>query len=77
MSSNDEQTFTIQPHPAQTNDPSDPANSGSGSAPTAAQAAAAAVSANNPGPALPANASNLEEPASKEELAARSAELNK
>ncbi|CAD6893084.1 unnamed protein product [Tilletia controversa] len=77
MSSNDEQTFTIQPHPAKTNDPSDPANTGSGAQPSAAQQAAAHVTGNNPGPHIPANVSSLEEPLSKDELAARSAELNK
>ncbi|KAK0530598.1 hypothetical protein OC835_003742 [Tilletia horrida] len=80
-SNNDEQTFSIQPHPATTNDPNDPANnpSASGAHASAAHAAAATVASNNPGPAVPhaSLASKLEEPASKEELAARSAELNK
>ncbi|KAK0552510.1 hypothetical protein OC846_002792 [Tilletia horrida] len=82
MSNNDEQTFTIQPHPAKTNDPSDPANGGAGteSNPTEGfQAAAQTLQGNNPGPAISTNSTTfqLEEPASKEDLAARSAELNK
>ncbi|SPO28704.1 uncharacterized protein UTRI_04582 [Ustilago trichophora] len=64
----EEQSFTIQPHPATTNDPSnDPAlNSGLKEGVFGAQ----------PGPAV-VNASQLEEPLSREELAKRSAELNK
>ncbi|KAL9934516.1 hypothetical protein V8E36_006291 [Tilletia maclaganii] len=79
-SNNDEQTFSIQPHPAKTNDPSDPANGGATTSDlTADQAAAQTVTSNNPGPHVPAQhvADSLEEPLSKQELSARSAELNK
>ncbi|KAJ9473880.1 hypothetical protein PHBOTO_003961 [Pseudozyma hubeiensis] len=65
----EEQSFTIQPHPATTNDPStDPAlNSG---------LKEGVFGGGKPGPAV-VNAENLEEPLSREELAKRSAELNK
>ncbi|WFD32434.1 hypothetical protein MSPP1_003481 [Malassezia sp. CBS 17886] len=72
--SDESNTFKIQPHPATTNDPkTDPAlNQG------------AAQSTGNPTQAAPGiqildskTAANLEKPLSKEEIAKRSAELNK
>ncbi|SNX85285.1 uncharacterized protein MEPE_03994 [Melanopsichium pennsylvanicum] len=64
----EEQSFTIQPHPATTNDPSnDPAlNSG----------LREGAFGGKPGPAV-ANTDQLEQPLSREEIAQRSAELNK
>ncbi|EST06866.1 hypothetical protein PSEUBRA_003660 [Kalmanozyma brasiliensis GHG001] len=62
----EEQSFTIQPHPATTNDPNhDPALGDKQNA-----------FGGKPGPAV-VNTEQLEEPASREELAKRSAELNK
>ncbi|CAO1622390.1 unnamed protein product [Parajaminaea phylloscopi] len=69
-SNNEEQSFTIQPHPATTNDPAnDPAlqgNSGSG---------AAVDPHGKPGPFI-ADASKLGDAKSKDELRAASAKLN-
>ncbi|EPQ31088.1 uncharacterized protein PFL1_01277 [Pseudozyma flocculosa PF-1] len=63
---NEEQSFTIQPHPATTNDPNtDPALKGG-----------QADVFGKPGPQI-FDTSKLEEPLSKDELAKRSAELNK
>ncbi|CEH12859.1 hypothetical protein CBOM_00818 [Ceraceosorus bombacis] len=71
MSSNNneqEQQFSIQPHPATTNDPStDPALNGGASL------------KGEPGPRILSSeeSSKIGEPLSREELAKRSAELNK
>ncbi|PWY99669.1 hypothetical protein BCV70DRAFT_162094 [Testicularia cyperi] len=64
----EEQSFSIQPHPATTNDPNtDPAlNSG----------LKENVFGGKPGPAV-VDASSLPESLSREEVAKRSAELNK
>ncbi|ETS64209.1 hypothetical protein PaG_01448 [Moesziomyces aphidis] len=65
----EEQSFSIQPHPATTNDPNnDPAlNSG---------LKEGVFGGGKPGPAV-VNTEQLEEPLSRDELAKRSAELNK
>ncbi|KAL4400254.1 hypothetical protein ACI68E_003170 [Malassezia pachydermatis] len=65
-------SFSIQPHPAKSNDP----NATTGQAPT--DAASGTVQA-NPGPRIldTQTASQLEKPLSDEELQKRSEELNK
>ncbi|KAG6831563.1 hypothetical protein H0H92_009482 [Tricholoma furcatifolium] len=75
--SESEQTFSIQPHPATTNDPQDlqrkrePGGGLQTSDPLAAY--------RTPGPMIPSSEmqAKLEKPLSKEELQARAAELNK
>ncbi|PWN25223.1 hypothetical protein BDZ90DRAFT_262670 [Jaminaea rosea] len=65
----DEQQFSIQPHPATTNDPStDPALTGKGGQDATGK----------PGPFIPDDemASKLEKPKSSDELKAASAKLN-
>ncbi|KAK7436693.1 hypothetical protein VKT23_018948 [Stygiomarasmius scandens] len=71
-SKGEEPTFSIQPHPAKSNDPADlqPSGPGSGLRNNDAMAAHHAH-----GPQIPNN--QLEQPLSREELRARQAELNK
>ncbi|KAN0065806.1 hypothetical protein ACQY0O_000936 [Thecaphora frezii] len=67
-SKHEEQSFTIQPHPATTNDPK--------AVPAFRSSLGDSVLGGKPGPQI-LDTSKLEEPLSKEELAKRSAELNK
>ncbi|TDL20348.1 hypothetical protein BD410DRAFT_791155 [Rickenella mellea] len=73
---NKEQQFTIQPHPAKTNNPADlePPQLGAGLNNKPEFSAH-----QTPGPYVPsaAIASNIEPPASREEMRARQVELNK
>ncbi|THU85125.1 hypothetical protein K435DRAFT_970834 [Dendrothele bispora CBS 962.96] len=75
-SKGEEPTFSIQPHPAKSNDPADlqPSGPGSGLRNNDAMAAHHAH-----GPQIPSTqtAAGLEQPLSREELRARQAELNK
>ncbi|KAI5118303.1 hypothetical protein M0805_003822 [Coniferiporia weirii] len=75
---NGEQQFSIQPHPAKTNDPADLNGPQSGGGLATARDPASAVH-NTPGPVIP-NAEmqrNIPPPAGRDELNARAAELNK
>ncbi|KAL1943990.1 hypothetical protein VTO73DRAFT_3808 [Trametes versicolor] len=71
----DEQTFSIQPHPAMTNDPRDLQPSLGGGLNTNPEVGA--FHARDPHVPSPQTASNLPPPQSREELRARAAELNK
>ncbi|KAI0087149.1 hypothetical protein BDY19DRAFT_995227 [Irpex rosettiformis] len=75
-SSEGEQQFTIQPHPAKTNDPRDlePPQLGGGLNSNPKQQAF-----NTPGPYIPKQdlLQGVEQPLSRDELKAKSAELNK
>ncbi|KAI0821468.1 hypothetical protein BC629DRAFT_1461213 [Irpex lacteus] len=75
-SSEGEQQFSIQPHPARTNDPRDlePPQVGGGLNSNPEQQAF-----HTPGPYIPKQelTQNLEKPKGRDELRARSAELNK
>ncbi|KAH9965309.1 hypothetical protein BC827DRAFT_1183785 [Russula dissimulans] len=77
MSSSKEQSFSVQPHPAKSNNPSDLAgrpSSGQGSNP---QSEAGIFT--SPGPQILSKdvLDQLEQPETREELRARTAELNK
>lgn len=69
-----EQQFSIQPHPATDNDPNSLTGNNSG-----LLGSQGSHVASQPGPHIMGKevASNLEEPASREELRARAEELNK
>ncbi|KAJ7604650.1 hypothetical protein FB45DRAFT_955549 [Roridomyces roridus] len=69
-----EQSFSIQPHPAKSNDPSDLTEQTGGLASNPVEGALHARDPHVPSAQIMAG---LEEPKSSEELAARKAELNK
>jgi len=73
---NDEQSFTTQPHPAKSNDPADLERPQGG---TGLSSNPAIQAHHAKGPYIPSSelTNNLEQPASREELRARAAELNK
>ncbi|KAJ7678131.1 hypothetical protein DFH06DRAFT_1167949 [Mycena polygramma] len=72
---NEEQSFSIQPHPAKTNDPADLQQEQTGG--LASNPNAGAFHARDPHVPSQQVMAGLEKPASKEELEARQAELNK
>ncbi|KAF8201191.1 hypothetical protein K438DRAFT_1582128 [Mycena galopus ATCC 62051] len=71
---NDEQSFSIQPHPAKSNDPADLQEQTGGLASNPNEQAFHARDPHVPSTQVMAS---LEEPLSREELQARQAELNK
>ncbi|KZV65133.1 hypothetical protein PENSPDRAFT_656018 [Peniophora sp. CONT] len=73
----EEQQFSIQPHPAKTNDPADLQGDQPGGGLNSQHEPASAFHARGPYQPPSHITDNLEQPASRDELRARQAELNK